>query len=425
MANDRISLVPSPAHSRFDEIVFLAFLLLAFVGLAPFHPPPPQIGSLPAVATSGAGDFLRQLCYLVVLGGVVLGALRQRGLQAFSTLPLFLLVLLFWCILSALWSPEPGVTIRRSGLAFVLVVAAMLSVETLGCERSLKLWRWVLLAVLIVNLVSIRFIPAAVHPPGEADAALVGAWRGLYSHKNIAGSASAMTALVFLFTPRQKYWHKAFDVAVAAAAIFFTVMTRSKSSLGLVAVALLAGGVYGLAWKREIDRTIAVIAGGLLLVAAAVFVVVDQGAITRLFSDPEQFTGRTEIWRAEAAFIRDHLIFGAGFGTFSDTGGVSPLHNYVGGWVTEASHGHNGYLQIFVTTGLIGFVLALAALIVAPAIGFWKRGSVALKALLFALFVFLLLHNLMETDFLEGDGVAWVAYLLMLAMLGDLRRKPA
>jgi exopolysaccharide production protein ExoQ len=425
MANDSISLSRTPQHSWLDGIVFLAFLLLAFVGVAPFHPPPPQIGDLPVLASGGAGDFLRQLCYLAVLAAIVFVALRRRGMQAFSTLPLFLLALLLWCILSALWSPEPGVTIRRSGLAFVLVIAAMLSVETLGTERSLKLWRWVLLGVLVVNLVSVKFIVAAVHPPGEPDAALVGAWRGLYSHKNIAGAAGAITALVFLFTPRQKYWHKAFDIAVAAAAIFFTVMTRSKSSLGLLAVALLAGGVYGLAWKREIDRSIAVIAGGFLAVAAAVFVIVDQGAILRLFSDPEQFTGRTEIWRAEAAFIRDHLLFGAGFGTFSDTGGVSPLHNYVGGWVAGASHGHNGYLQIFVTTGLIGFVLALAALIAAPAIAFWKRGATATKALLFALFVFLLLHNLMETDFLEGDGVAWVANLLMLAMLGDLRKEAA
>jgi len=423
MANDAISLAPD--RSRLDEIVFLAFLLLAFVGLTPFHPPPPE-GLLPgAVPTSGAGDLLRQLCYLVVFAAIAFGALRRRGLQAASSLPLLLLVLLLWCILSALWSPEPGVTIRRSGLAAVLVVSAMLGVESIGTERSLQLWRWVLLAVLIVNIVSIKFIPAAVHLPGEADAQLVGDWRGLYGHKNIAGSVGAMTALLFLFTPREKYRHKAFDIAVAALAIFFTVMTRSKSSLGLLLVALLAGGVYALAWKREIDRSIAVVSGGLLLLAAAVFVVVDQGAILRLFADPEQFTGRTEIWQAEVAFIRDHPVLGAGFGTFSDTGGVSPLHNYVGGWVTEASHGHNGYLQILVTTGLVGFVLAMAALIAAPAIAFWRRGAAATKALLFSLFVFLMLHNLMETDFLEGDGVTWVGYLLLLAMLGDLKRQAA
>jgi len=90
--------------------------------------------------------------------------------------------------------------------------------------------------------------------------------------------------------------------------------------------------------------------------------------------------------------------------------------------VSEASHGHNGYLQILVTVGAVGFVLAFAALIAAPAIAFWRRGDTGTKALLFALFVFLVLHNLMETDFLEGDGVAWVAYLMMLAMLYRLDR---
>ena len=36
----------------------------------------------------------------------------------------------------------------------------------------------------------------------------------------------------------------------------------------------------------------------------------------------------------------------------------------------------------------------------------------------FALFVFLVLHNLLESDFLEGDAPAWVAFLLVLAALG-------
>jgi exopolysaccharide production protein ExoQ len=423
MANDILNFPRMSARTWIDEAVFLAFLLLAFVGLSPFSPPPLSLTG--AVVTTGAGDLARQLCYLAVFAAIVLGAMRHRGLKAFSTLPLFLLVLLLWCSLSALWSPEPDVTIHRAGLALVLVVTAMLSVETVGTERCLVLWRWVLLAVLVVNIVSIRFIPAAVHQPGEIDIQLVGDWRGLYGHKNISGSVGAMTALVFLFSPRHKLRHKVLDVAVAAAALYFTVMTRSKSSLGLLAVALLAGGIYRLAWRREIDRIIAVVAGGLLTAAAAVLVIVDQDSLVRLFADPAQFTGRTEIWRAEVAFIRDHLLFGAGFGTFSGTGGISPLHNYVGGWVTEASHGHNGYLQLLVTIGVIGFVLAIAALIVMPVIAFWKRGDTGTKALLFSLFVFLLLHNLMETDFLEGDGVTWVAYLLMLAMLGELKRAPA
>jgi len=417
MATDTLTFAPARAPGWIEQASFLAFLLLAFVGLSPFSSPPPQVAQFGGVAMTGAGDAARQLCYLAVFAAIVLGALRQRGLHAFGALPVLLLVLLAWCVASALWSPEPLVTVRRAGLAFVLVVSAMLSIETVGTQKALAIWRWVLLAILVVNFASIKFIPNAVHLPGESDAQLVGNWRGLYGHKNIAGSVGAMTALVFLFSPAANWRRKTFDVLVAAAAIGFTVMTRSKSSLGLVVVASMAAGIYRLAWRREIDRTIAIVAGVVLLVAAAAFAVADENVILRLFGDPQQFTGRTEIWRAELAFIFDHPLLGAGFGTFSNTGGVSPLHNYVGDWVAEASHGHNGYLQLLVTTGGIGLVLAMAALVAAPAMAFWRRGDTATKALLFSLFVFLVLHNLMETDFLEGDGVTWVAYLLMLAMV--------
>lgn len=405
-----------------DEAVFLAFLLIAFVGLTPFKAPDPLIVQLGLQMQTGAGDTLRQVAYLAVFAGIVFTAMRRHGARAFLSLPWVLLGLLLWCAASALWSPEPGVTIRRAGLAIVLVVSAMLSLETIGTEKALKLWRWVLLAVLVINIASVRFVANAVHQSGELDPALVGNWRGLYGHKNIAGAVGAMTALVFLFTPRAKVWHKLADLGVVALAVFFTVMTRSKSSLGLLAVAAVAAGVYRIAWRREIDRTIALIATGLVLTAGVVLYVADQNVVTHLFSDPREFTGRTEIWRAEIAYIRDHPLFGAGFGTFAGTGNVSPLYKYIGGWVTEAANGHNGYLQLLVTVGGIGFVLAIVSLVVVPLVDFWRRGALGEKAILFSLFVFLVLHNLMETDFLEGDGVAWVAYLLMLAMLRTSRR---
>ena len=42
--------------------------------------------------------------------------------------------------------------------------------------------------------------------------------------------------------------------------------------------------------------------------------------------------------------------------------------------------------------------------------------------MLFALFVFALLHNFMESDFLEGDGGTWAALLLVIAALNSPRR---
>ncbi|MDE1986407.1 MAG: O-antigen ligase family protein [Alphaproteobacteria bacterium] len=430
MANDGLADNVIHVHQAtwIDEAAFLAFLLLAFVGLTPFAVAPPTLNPLNSgLNPTGAGDVMRQICYLAAFAAIVIGAFRHRGLAAFSSVPILLVLLLAWCLVSAGWASEPGVAVRRAGLAVVLVVSIMLSVETIGTERSLILWRWVLVGVLFVNFISIPFIPQARHLPGEADPGLVGDWRGLYDHKNIAGAVTAMTAIIFLYAPRLSpgLFHKLRDWVIVAAAIAFTVMTRSKSSLGLMVIALVMGAVYRWAWKRELDRTIVVVAGVILVIAVTAFLVADQGAIARFLEDPDDLTGRTAIWQAEIAFIHDHPIFGAGFGTFADTGGLSPLHNYVGNdWVNSVSHGHNGYLQLLVTIGSIGFALAIAGLLVAPAILFWNgNGDVDMKALLFALFAFLVLHNFMESDFLEGDGVTWVAFLLTLAMLYNLNRR--
>jgi len=43
------------------------------------------------------------------------------------------------------------------------------------------------------------------------------------------------------------------------------------------------------------------------------------------------------------------------------------------------------------------------------------------KPMLFALFVFAVLHNVMESDFLEGDSLVWGALLLVIAALNARR----
>ena len=122
-------------------------------------------------------------------------------------------------------------------------------------------------------------------------------------------------------------------------------------------------------------------------------------------------------------YIADHPLLGAGFGTFTNSGGQSPLHNYVSGsWVDAVSHGHNGYLQVLVTIGGIGFVLTLVAAMVAPLARFWtldRQEEDAFRPMLLALFVFAILHNFMESDFLEGDAPTWAALLLTIAALNS------
>jgi O-antigen ligase len=426
MVNDGIAIRDTTAGqdvtSRVLEFAFAAFLLLVFIGLQPFAVRDPNVLAGGETIAAGEGDLIRQICYLIVFFVIIGIAIQREGLRAADAVPIMLAVLLLWCGLSALWAAEPFITIRRVGLEVVVVLSAMLSVNTLGTERSLRILRLVLALVLIVNWISIPILPQAVHLPNETDPSIVGDWRGLYFHKNITGAVCAISAMLFLYYAiRDK---SRVDLALLVATLGFLVMTRSKSSMGLLPLAIGAGAIYFWAWRRAMDRAIVGVAAILLIVLVGTVAVLNYSTISHILSDPQEFTGRAAIWQAEVAFIRDHALLGSGFGSFADTGALSPLHAYVGAsWVDTISHGHNGYLQLIVTTGLGGFALLMIAVVITPAIAFWRMDGMdrLLKSLLFSFFVFFLFHNLTESDFLESDGASWVVFLMMLASLRTYR----
>jgi O-antigen ligase len=399
------------------SLAFIALLLLVFVGLDAFSPPP-LVSQFGGVKEASHTDILRQVAYVAVAGLVALGAIQRHGLGAIRAMPLTMGLLLAWCLASALWAPESSIVIRRAGLEIIIVASLMLSVDTIGPARAFTLLRWVLAAVLLVNFISIPLVPTARHMAGEIDPVLVGNWRGLYGHKNIAGAVCAITIILFLFT--RTGWRNWIGIVISLAAAVFLYFTQSKSSAGFLPVALLAGLVYRLGWRDGLSRAILAVLAALFFVSLTAFIALDIDALTRMLEDPTEFTGRSAIWAAELRYIADHPLLGAGFGTFTDTKSQSPLHNYVSGsWVDAVSHGHNGYLQVFVTIGGIGFALMLLAVIVRPLQRFWALDweENAFRPMLFAIFVFALLHNFMESDFLEGDGVAWSALLLVIAAL--------
>jgi exopolysaccharide production protein ExoQ len=419
MSDFTLSYHPPQAIDRslLPSLAFIALLLLVFVGLDAFSPPR-LVSQFGGVAEASHTDIIRQIAYLAVAGLVTLCAIQRHGMGALRAMPVTLGLLMVWCLASALWAPETDIVVRRAGLEIVIVASLMLSVETIGPERAFTLLRWVLAAVLVVNFISIPLVATARHSAAEIDPALVGNWRGLYGHKNIAGAVCAITIMLFLFT--KTGWKNWIGLVIAAAAAVFLFFTHSKSSAGFLPVALAAGLVYRLGWRDGLSRAILAVLATLFFVALIAFIALDIDALTRMLEDPREFTGRSAIWAAELRYIADHPLLGSGFGTFTDTKSQSPLHNYVSGsWVDAVSHGHNGYLQVFVTIGGIGFALMLLAVVVRPLQRFWALDweQNAFKPMLFALFVFALLHNFMESDFLEGDGVTWSALLLVIAAL--------
>ena len=80
---------------------------------------------------------------------------------------------------------------------------------------------------------------------------------------------------------------------------------------------------------------------------------------------------------------------------------------------------HDGYLQLLVTLGGVALSWAWSAWCSIPWSRFWPLDyqQTSFKALLFALFIFFVLHNFLESDFLTRDSGVWFSLLLVVAAL--------
>jgi O-antigen ligase len=93
--------------------------------------------------------------------------------------------------------------------------------------------------------------------------------------------------------------------------------------------------------------------------------------------------------------------------------------------VAQVSNSHNGYLDVFLGLGCIGFLLALTALLAVPFAKFWPLNFDRAKAGHFAVFVFVVFHNFTEADFLAPDGVLWLVFLMVIGALRQPAAVPA
>ena len=98
---------PTIERALLPTLAYIALLLLIFVGLDAFSPPPAASpsGGLPSTAS---GDALRQIAFLGTAGLVAIGAFQRLGLGMLRALPVSIILLLVWCLNCAHGAAEFG-----------------------------------------------------------------------------------------------------------------------------------------------------------------------------------------------------------------------------------------------------------------------------------------------------------------------------
>ncbi|WP_047866015.1 O-antigen ligase family protein [Rubrobacter aplysinae] len=191
--------------------------------------------------------------------------------------------------------------------------------------------------------------------------------------------------------------------------------------------AMLAFGlVYLLYRARAHERAFQ--AGLLLLVAFATYISYSRGALDLLIpflarGDVEQtltLTGRTDLWAALIPEFLERPFLGHGFAAFWNPVNLQIMEGAAGFPVVSA---HNGFLEEFLSTGVIGFLLFMAfwIYVMLLATNRGRRGEpLGWMLLLFMVFyLFLNVSTSLMQNYME------IPFIIVFALLGLMASRSA
>jgi exopolysaccharide production protein ExoQ len=404
------------AASLTAAIATAALLLLCFAG--------PYINS-DLSAKLGLLGTIRQAGYPIVFV-IALAAAYLIGGWRSLVLPWPMLAALGWCWLSVSWALAP-VTAAKAALLLTLVAwPTFVLVRALDPRRTALILDITLALALLVNIGFAIFVPevATTTNLGSTGSAVLS---GVTGDKNQAGLIAGLAIVTFAARWYATRWVIYLPLIVAGAG--FLILTDSRTSIGMTIAALIFMAVFARAYpalqaaaarRPALPLRVEVI-GAVIIAAIVGYLSIDISPALQLASDPEAFTGRAAIWTAVIRYFGEYPLLGSGYGSFWNIGEASPILRYIppGSWIEGVSEAHNGYLEMMIQLGGIGFVLVFFATLIWPAARLLRlaperRGlGVWAASILFFMFG----HNFTEANLFNKDAMGNVVMLFAVALI--------
>jgi O-antigen ligase len=360
------------------------------------------------------GNLLRRVAFasLAVFAAACILKRRFRRFRVKAPLGWLILAFLLWASFSLAWSDEPAFTARRLGVLAGVCLGAFVASRRFS-PRDTTLWVLVsTFAYLNIGLAS-EIVLGTFHP-------LSGGYRFAGTlHPNVQGMNCAFLFMsaVFLLTEKKRSRRVLF--AIAAEALVFLVLTKSRTSfvLALSAPLLCRFLAARVSRKRAAVLAVVSVACFLTLLGDLVLPTLQEGILLgRGSNEVDTLTGRVPLWEQALGYVSERPVQGYGYDSFWTEEHVMDFWKEQSWAVPDA---HSAYIESALGLGVVGGLLFL--LIVAVAI---KRGLAEYKAtqdagygLFGSVLIFAALNGLVESAFVQPSYVTFVC-MLVLADLG-------
>ncbi|MEN3792743.1 O-antigen ligase [Fulvimarina sp. MAC3] len=333
------------------------------------------------------------------------------------------LILAAWLVLASANSIAPDLAFRAALFTIAAMIAATgalsLPADAAAFRLSLTVMALVVLGLCYFGVVAMP--QYAIHQGFEVESEHSGLWRGIYSHKNVAGQVMAPLFFVGLYLWRAG--HAKIGVLIAALAFFFAYKTGSKTTLALmpaVMLLVLSGRILGGRFLPVLFVFGAVTVVALMTLGTVLNDTLDS--ILQLVLPGTTFTGRTDLWRFTLDLMGPQQWIGHGVGTFWSTPIVMTAETpFELNWDPRGIvNAHNGYLDVAITIGWPGLVMAIFVLFVLPLVDYVKcrptRENNLAADLFLMILTFMLLNAFLESFFFARGNPSWM--LTWIAVVG-------
>jgi exopolysaccharide production protein ExoQ len=265
--------------------------------------------------------------------------------------------LLLWILMSCAWSNDAKASLI-SGLRMSLDVAlAFFLFKRYAINDLLKLLLLVGSVAAVGSIILILVLPQYGLQGRDVIYAL-GAWQGIFGHKNICGRMMTLLLLPAFFVQLDGRWAKIFRFSYVMVLLVIIGMTHSVGSLLLCGACLsFIAIVHSLVKLKRIDAlSLGTVVFG-VMAAVTVAVVSNATALLNLFGKDPTMSGRTTLWASVMMSILKHPLAGYGYFAFWQglTGeSVNPiLQSHWPG----LSYAENGILELWLELGAVAVFL--------------------------------------------------------------------
>lgn len=332
-----------------------------------------------------------------------------------------LLAFVAYCGLSSVWALDPGMAVSKFivfGLVVVAIVPSVAIVES--AERYLRPMFWIAVATLLINFAFVLLTPAT--PIGHA---------GIYSHKNSLGGAAAFCTIFLIYgLSRPERFYRLLSIVLVPIAIYVLWRSQAKTALGLAVIVPTIGALFTLArvyLRLSLPLLLGIVGALVCYVLFSGIFDVSPTEISLVVTGDPTFTGRTDLWTFAVQKITERPWLGYGFHSFWQVGDSSPAWQGAPGFLQRTPHAHEGYLDLLLQGGYVGFGLFVAIFLsVAAWISRATDESPQIGWLLATLLLYEGLVNLLETTWFDPLDPGTVIFLAFAAtaIAGRPTRQP-